>query len=1099
MFKKIVFSTLMTIILMASALDVRADRRSGSKEDWENPRIVERNRLPMTATFVTDQQKTLSLNGIWKFKFNPKFESRSQGFEDIHYNDSYWKEIMVPGMWETAGWCDPIYVNVGYPWRGHFKNNPPVVPTEHNYVGQYRREFDLEESWLQKRVCLCIGSATSNVRVWINGKEVGYSEDSKLEARFDITRYVRPGKNLIALEVHRWCDGTYLEDQDFWRLGGIARGIYVYTRENERIEDLNVRGDMKGQLDIRARLTKGIQSMDYQVLDPEGKEVMRFSAFPEGKKVKSELGGWFLDCRKSLMEPELWSAETPYLYTLVAEARTSRGTIAESTRIRFGFRSVQIKGNQLLVNGKPILVKGVNRHEMNPYKGYVVSAADMVRDIQIMKQLNINAVRTCHYPDDPLWYQLCDEWGLYVVDEGNIESHGMGYDPQETLANSDEFHDAHMARDQRMVYRDINHPSVIIWSLGNEAGNGTNFMDTYSWIKAHDPSRPVQYCEAHGGSNTDIYCPMYATLEECEKYLRRPSKPLIQCEYAHAMGNSMGNFKEYWDMIRKYPAYQGGFIWDFVDQALRIEVDPDKYGTDHIFAFGGDFNEYDPSDGSFNCNGLIAADRSLHPHTSEVKYQHRNILTCLPSRFNFDPKTNPLREMRVDVYNEHFFKDLSDYRMEWMLLVAGENVMSGVVEQLDVAPQTVESVDLGVTSADMQKAVAEAKSRWKHHFSEKGRNTSADDDLFLQVSYKLKRSDGLLPAGTEVAYDQLVLREGPVKAFETGSTSVADSRIELEEDVKQAVFSGRFFHDGTAGDRISEWSVTFDKQKGAAVDYQIDGKSYLNGALMPNFNRAPTENDLGAGMDYRSEVWRHCTFDLSSFKICKKGETYQVKVEYRPIRSYASVEMEYNIFKDGSIRVSEILRDAGKLDEAPDMMRFGMMFQMPGDCSSIDFYGYGPEENYVDRHSSQLMGHYCQRVEDQYHFGYVRTQESGTKTGLRWFRILNDNGTGLELTADTRFSASALPFSILDMDASMVDPRPRKNPTNNQAGEARHSLILKEKVQESARSMGTTYVCFDLCQMGLGGINSWGRLPLDEYRIHPKEYEFNFVIRPVGN
>ena len=1050
---------LLLILAAALAATPLLAEKNNKMEPWQDPNVFEENRLPMAATFVTDQQKTLTLNGVWKFKWNETIEGRTKGFEAVDYNDADWGTIPVPGMWELNGYNDPVYLNVGYAWRGHYTNNPPYPPTEHNYVGQYRRTFNVDKSWIGKQICLCIGSATSNVRVWVNGKMVGYSEDSKLEARFDLTKYVKEGENLIALEIFRWCDGSYLEDQDFWRFSGIARGVYVYTREKERIEDVNVTAGMDGNFTVKAKVTKGVRNVRAAVIDRNGNQV----AYREASPVKgvAVLNG-------IVQNPALWSAEIPNLYTLKVTA-SDKKDVVESTSIDFGFRTVEIKKGQLLVNGQPVLIKGADRHEMNADKGYVVSEEDMIRDIRIMKELNMNAVRTCHYPNDPRWYALCDKYGLYVVDEGNIESHGMGYG-KESLAHRADFKAAHLIRDQRMMRRDFNHPSVIIWSLGNEAGFGDNFIACYDWMKANDPSRPVQYERAEMASQTDIICPMYASPKWCEDYAKgNPGRPLIQCEYAHAMGNSMGNFKEYWDLIRKYPTYQGGFIWDFVDQALRWPSN--KGGTDHIFAFGGDFNEYDPSDGSFNCNGVIAADRTLHPHAYEVRYQHRNILTSLAG------------QGKVSVYNEHFFKDLSQYRMLWNVAVDGFAVSSGVVENLNIAPQKTVTMDLPIGSLP-----------------------ETDADIFLNISYVLKTADGLLPAGTEVAYDQIPLKEKAVSAFAAGSASVCGSPLVFGETSVSYVFSGVFAFAGTMADRVADWTATFDKTTGFLTGYTVDGVQMLSEPLTPEFARAPTENDMGAADIRRMyEAWRYPDFRLKpgSLKVEKATDgvgLMSVSAEYEPIAGgCAIVKMFYEIFPDGAIKATESMKDAGKLAQAPDLMRFGMKLAMPGRYSTVDFYGKGPWENYSDRNSAALTGHYTQSVNEQYHYGYVRTQESGTKTGLRFFRILDSNGTGLEVTAMDKFSASALPFSMKDLDCLENGTPVRPNKTNAQAGVARHSLNLKAEAHESDRASGKTYVNFDLAQMGVGGINSWGSRPLDRYLIPAAERGFTFVIRPVDN
>ena len=1040
-----------------SAFAQKAERM----EPWQDPNVFEENRLPMAATFVTDQQQTVSLNGVWKFNWNETIEGRTKGFEAVDFDDTAWKTMPVPGMWELNGYQDPIYLNIGFPWRGQVENNPPYPATEHNYVGQYRRTFYVDGSWAGKQICLYIGSATSNVRVWVNGKPVGYSEDSKLEARFDITKYLRSGENLVALEIFRWCDGSYLEDQDFWRLTGIARGVYVYTREKERIDDVNIVAGMDGAFTVDTKVTRGIKKVNVGIYDKEGKQVASAEAVPV--KGLARLTG-------TVASPALWSAEIPNLYTLKVTASDTKG-VAESTSVDFGFRTVEIKNSQLLVNGKPVLIKGADRHEVNTDKGYVVSEADMIKDIRIMKELNMNAVRTYHYPDDPRWYALCDKYGLYVVDEANLESHGMGYG-DESLAHRADYKAAHLIRNQRMLRRDFNHPSVIIWSLGNEAGDGENFTACYQWMKDNDGTRPVQYERACGGANTDIHCPMYVSPAECEAIvLRKEGKPLIQCEYAHAMGNSVGNFKEYWDLIRKYPTFQGGFIWDFVDQALRWPSS--EGGTDHIFAFGGDFNEYDPSDGSFNCNGIIAADRTLHPHAYEIRYQYRNIHT-----------TNA-GNGKVNVYNEHFFKDLSQYRLLWNITADGEIASTGVVENLDIAPQKTATVDLGI------KSVPESAA-----------------DIFLNVSYVLKTPDGALPAGTEVSYDQIALREGEAKAFPAGSASVFGNVISHRETADSHIFSGSFSYAGTAGDRVSDWTATFDSSTGFMTGYTVNGVQMLSEPLTPEFARALTENDMGASLHKTMNVWRYPVFKLKAGSISVKNIAdaegklagMSMSAEYEPIADgAATVVMNYEIYSDGSVRGTEKMKDAGSLSKAPGMFRFGMKFAMPGRFSTVDFYGKGPWENYSDRNTAATVGHYVQSVNEQYHYGYVRSQESGTKTDLRYFRVLDPNGTGLEVTADTRFSASALPFSISDLDCTLNGTPQRANKSNTQTGAPRHSLNLKAKAHENDRASGTTYVNFDLVQMGVGGIHSWGTMPLDNYLVPAAEREFVFVLRPVNN
>ena len=1022
--------------------------------DWQDPQVVGVNRIPMSSSFETDGDK-LILNGVWDFCWYETVDSRSADFFRTDFDASGWDTMPVPGMWELNGYGDPVYVNIGYAWKGHHESDPPFVAGWNNYAGQYRRTFDVAPEWKGKDIFLNIGAASSNVRVWINGKEVGYSEDSKLEARFDITRFVRTGENLIALEIFRWCDGTYLEDQDFYRFTGIARDTYIYTREKNRLEDIRVTASADGKASIVTEVSKGVTSVQYTLFDPHGKEVASSSVKVTSKE-RSERG--FPLLRSELNVPSVlnWSAETPWLYTLKVESFDRKGR-TEETSVSVGFRDVCIKGGQLLVNGQPILIKGADRHEMNPYKGYVVSEADMIQDILIMKQLNINAVRTSHYPNDPLWYSLCDKYGIYVVDEANIESHGVKDGPL-NLAKNPSYGKAHLERVRRMVQRDFNHPSIIVWSLGNEAGDGPNFVKAYELVKKMDPSRPVQYEQAFFNAHTDIMCPMYWDFRTCEEYASsNPERPLIQCEYAHAMGNSMGGLKEYWDLVRKYPSYQGGFIWDFVDQALWWPSDDE--GTDHIFAFGGDFNDYDPSDNSFCCNGIIAADRSLHPHAYEVAHQYRPILTTASAEEALSGKVN--------VYNENFFIDLSRYMLHWAVEVDGRKVLSGCAPVLKTAPQQTETVDLGFNEADIMLAA--------------GIGDLASHDVYLNVRYALRRNDGLLEAGYEVAYDQICLNETAASIPE----NVSGAAVAAVEDGK-ITFSGDVVFVGSGNDRILPWTAVFDRDRGAFVQYVIGDDEVIDSPLVPNLGRAAIENDLGAGQDKRCNIWRNAVMKPSQVDFADRGGFHEIDVTYEPVGA-AAVRVRYEVYADGEIVITESLEETEGLAEMPMLPRFGLEFRMGGEYSTFEFFGLGPHENYVDRKSSALMGHYVQRVEDQYHYGYVRPQESGTKTGLKWMKVLDDNGAGLEICSDVRFSASALPFHWKQMDVKMLDDR--------QA----HSLELKKLACEGRRSDGHTWVNVDLVQMGLGCVNSWGAWPREEHLVKAQPYTFRVALRPVCN
>ena len=996
--------------------------------DWQNASVVERNRLPMRATFHTDDP-LMSLHGLWKFKWYEIPDGRSTTFFQPQTDDSDWGEMPVPGIWEVNGYGNPLYVNIGYCWKGQFENNPPYVPVEKNHVGQYRNSFTVPADWNGKQIILHIGSATSNIRVWINGKEVGYSQDSKLEARFDVTRFVKPGEeNLFAFEIFRWCDGTYLEDQDFWKLAGIARETYLTAREKEHIEDINVNADAEGNLSWKVLATKGIKEVIFKIPRLGYSLVLnKPSAVKDGLKV--------FEGAERFDNVMLWSAETPNLYyveVIATDGKKSCGT----ANLMTGFRTVKIEGKLLYVNGKPILIKGVNRHEMNPYGAYVISKEDMLRDIRIMKELNINTVRTCHYPDDPYWYELCDKYGLYVIDEANNEAHGLGYG-EGTIAKNPLYNKEITNRVERMMRRDRNHLSIIVWSLGNEAGNGQNFFDAYDFAKAFDPTRPVQYEQGQGGANrdrnSDIFCPMYIRYANAEKYIKNDQdRPFIMCEYAHAMGNSMGGFKEYWDLIRKYPTFQGGCIWDFVDQALYKPADAEKYGTDHVFAFGGDYNSEDPSDASFNNNGLIAPDRTWHRHAYEVRYQHRSILAWA--------SPEEAAKGRVHIFNEYFFIPLDRFSLDWELVRNGVAFRRGSVASLGVQPQDSAAIDLGYkVNPELLK----------------------DSDVYLNISFRLNRQDGILPAGTELSYEQIALSESWVPdAYK--SLTLSKRPVEIE----------------------------FDKETGSLTKYSYFGKSLISAPILPCFGRAVTDNDEGMLVDLSFDkeakrmfaTWRNPEIKATSFEDRQDGDTRIVTVKYKPIEDAIPV-LTYRIAPNGVINVTLSIEDAGNLKAAPHFFRVGVEFAMPGEYSQIDFYGEGPFDSYCDRRSSTMIGHYTQSVIDQYDYTVVRPQESGTHCGLKWFCVLNPDGDGIRVTSSAKeFSASALPVS-----RQMLDRHP----------DFGHSLELKKSAHESDRTNGQTYVNLDLRQMGLGCVSSFGDHPLPAYLIPAAPYTFEFTITPL--
>ena len=1021
-------AALLSALCVIITISANLAQAAQTDPDWQNASVVERNRLPMRASFHTDDP-LMSLHGLWKFKWYETPDGRSTTFFQPQTDDSDWGEMPVPGIWEVNGYGDPLYVNIGYCWKGQFENNPPYVPVEKNHVGQYRNSFTVPADWNGKQIILHIGSATSNIRVWINGKEVGYSQDSKLEARFDVTRFVKPGEeNLFAFEIFRWCDGTYLEDQDFWKLAGIARETYLTARGKDHIEDINVNADADGNLTWKVLATKGIKEVMFKI--PRlgySLALDKPSAVKDGLKV--------FEGAERFDNVMLWSAETPNLYyveVIATDGKKSCGT----ANLMTGFRTVKIEGKLLYVNGKPILIKGVNRHEMNPYGAYVISKEDMLRDIRIMKELNINTVRTCHYPDDPYWYELCDKYGLYVIDEANNEAHGLGYG-EGTIAKNPLYNKEITNRVERMMRRDRNHPSIIVWSLGNEAGNGQNFFDAYDFAKAFDPTRPVQYEQGQGGANrdrnSDIFCPMYIRYANAEKYIKNDQdRPFIMCEYAHAMGNSMGGFKEYWDLIRKYPTFQGGCIWDFVDQALYKPADAEKYGTDHVFAFGGDYNSEDPSDASFNNNGLIAPDRTWHRHAYEVRYQHRSILAWA--------SPEEAAKGRVHIFNEYFFIPLDRFSLDWELVRNGVAFRRGSVASLGVQPQDSAAIDLGYkVNPELLK----------------------DSDVYLNISFRLNRQDGILPAGTELSYEQIALSESWVP-----------------DAYKSLTLSKRPFE------------IEFDKETGSLTKYSYFGKNLISAPILPCFGRAVTDNDEGMLVDLSFDkeakrmfaTWRNPEIKATSFEDRQDGDTRIVTVKYKPIEDAIPV-LTYRIAPDGVINVTLSVEDAGNLKAAPHFFRVGVEFAMPGEYSQIDFYGEGPFDSYCDRRSSTMIGHYTQSVIDQYDYTVVRPQESGTHCGLKWFSVLNPDGNGIRVTSSAEeFSASALPVS-----RQMLDRHP----------DFGHSLELKKSAHESDRTNGQTYVNLDLRQMGLGCVSSFGDHPLPAYLIPAAPYTFEFTMTPL--
>ena len=1011
-------------------------------KEWQDESVNEINRAAMHTHFfayenaekagsdVKENSKNfMSMNGSWKFFWVKNADQRPTDFWKVGYNDKGWDDMKVPAVWELNGYGDPIYVNIGYPWRNQYKNNPPHVPTEKNHVGSYRREFVIPADWSGKDIVAHFGAVSSNMYLWVNGKFVGYSEDSKLEAEFDLTPYVKPGqKNLIAFQVFRWCDGSYFEDQDFFRYTGVARDCYLYARNKKRIDDIRVVPDLdaeykSGSLTVNLSL-KGNTAVSLELLDAANKTVATAEVKGAGKQ-SSVI---------RVDNPNKWTAETPYLYTLRATLKEG-GKVTEVVPLKVGFRKIELKNSQLLVNGQPVLFKGADRHEMDPDGGYVVSRERMIQDIQIMKKFNLNAVRTCHYPDDSFWYDLCDKYGIYVVAEANLESHGMGYD-EATLAKVPSFKKTHLERNQRNVQRNYNHPSIIFWSLGNEAGYGSNFDAAYDWVKKEDPSRAVQYERSGYEGKTDIHCPMYLNYKDCIKYCEDDSKtkPLIQCEYAHAMGNSEGGFKEYWDLVRKYPKYQGGFIWDFVDQSCRWTGKNGKM----IYAYGGDFNRFDASDNNFCDNGLISPDRVPNPHMYEVGYFYQNIWTTAAD----------LKAGELNVYNENFFRDLSAYALEWEVMKNGIVVRTGRVDNLNVAPQQTAKIKL-----DLGK-------------------TCACAEWLLNVKYVQKQREGLIPAGHIVAKDQLVLNE--YKAPAMTLQNVTDMNIQTALPRIDDANSQCVMIEG------ENFNIQFAKADGFMDKYMVDGLDMIKeGAkLTPNFWRAPTDNDFGAGLQQKYAVWKNPKFKLASLKSEMKDGLAVVSAEYEmpSVSAGTKLQLTYEINNRGVVKVNQKLV-AEKGAKVANIFRFGMQMVMPKSFENISYYGRGPVENYIDRKWATELGVYNQTVTDQF-YAYIRPQENGNKTDIRWWKQLNEAGRGLQFVAEAPFSASALHYTIESLDSGWE----KKQEHSNEVEPADLTNFLIDKVQ-----------------MGLGCVDSWGAIPREEYMLPYGDYEFTFIMQPINN
>lgn len=1030
--------TIANVSLCLAMLSMSSGALAQSESRWQNVNINQQNREPRRANFFAfenlekaqsfDKKKSanyLSMEGMWKFNFVKDHNKRPANFFALKYDDSQWKDFPVPGLFELNGYGDATYKNIGYAWATQFAPNPPYISELNNYTGSYRRTFELPKNWKGKDVYFHVGSATSNLTLWVNGKYVGYSEDSKVAAEFNISKYLKPGKNLIAMQVMRWCDGSYFEDQDFWRFTGIAREVYLYARPKLHAADIRLNAALEnnyqdGVLNYKVSLKGGKTDVAITLCDKDGKQIAQATGAQGVIKVP---------------KVNAWTAETPYLYKAYITLKNKQGA-AEVIPQKVGFRNVEIKNAQLLVNGQPVLVKGADRHEMDPDGGYVVSLERMIQDIKIMKQLNINAVRTSHYPCDPRWYDLCDEYGIYITAEANLESHGMGYE-EKSLAKFPEYIVPHIERNEGNVKPLINHPSVIVWSLGNECGYGVNFEKAYDWVKACDKTRPAQYERGGYDSKTDIYCPMYIGYEESESYCKsNGTKPYIQCEYAHAMGNSEGGFKEYWDLIRKYPKYQGGYIWDFVDQGLR---DKSPVTGKEIFTYGGDYGRYPGSDYNFNCNGIIAPNRRLNPHAYEIQYVLQNVWIK-----DFDAENGSF-----NVYNENFFKNIDDLSLTATLFANGVKLTTvAIPDTKGIAPQATKLVKSEALKSAIEKAEAE----------------HATEEITINFAFASDGSQPLVDKGQVMARQQIVLNGYEFDKVDAPANT--GSKIEVEETNSYVKVSAE------------RMSVTIGKKTGM-IDYlDVDGEPMLKfrESMTPEFWRAPTDNDYGASLQKKMRVWKNPQMNLKSFDKSESKDSVVLTANFEMPEVKAELMLRYRINAAGEVAVTEKMT-TDKEAKVADLFRYGMQLQMPASFSKLEYYGRGPEENYIDRHSSAFIGKYEANVKDEY-YPYVRPQESGNHTDIRYFSIFNPTtGKGITFEGYAPMECSAIPYLVEDLDAGV----------EKEHAWGQHSGDLVEK--------GLVQLHIQQRQFGLGCIDSWGSSPMEKYRMHYQDRCFSFVIK----
>ena len=1000
-------------------------------QDWMNPKIFNINKIkPHSPMLPVNEWKVsenyLCLNGFWKFKYSDNPVSRPSDFFQTDFDVSAWDEIKVPSNWELEGYGVPIYVNVPYEFTDAVKDkntayqkdfptpNPPFVPSERNPVGSFRREFIIPKGWKKTDVILHFGAVKSAFYVWVNGKEVGYSQGSKTPAEWNITEFLIDGTNFLAVEVYRWSDGSYLECQDFWRISGIERDLFLFSVPKERVADFFVKAE------LCKNYQSGILSVEIVLENlPSGNSeyIVQLELFEKENKLLaiSEKARNKVHFTSELPNPKNWTAETPNLYRLEISLMKSNSVI-HKTACNVGFRKVEIIDGVFRINGKAVTLKGVNRHEHDEKTGHVISEESMLQDIKLMKENNINAVRNSHYPNDARWYELCDEYGLYVIDEANIESHGMGYDPETTLGNNPDWTDAHLDRIIRMFERTKNHPSVIIWSMGNEAGDGICFSECYNRLKQRDSSRPIHYERAEGGNNTDIYCPMYPPISHLEKYAEKSQKkPLIMCEYAHAMGNSTGNLQNYWDVIEKHKQLQGGFIWDWVDQGLLTK---DENGKE-FYAYGGDFgDERTPSDENFCINGLVNPDRTPHPGLSEVKKVYQYIKFVLSENNN------------IKITNCFEFIDLSNFTFLWELQMNEKIIVKGIIENVNLSPQ-----ESGEYKLDLPK-------------------TNNSEEYFLNLKAITNKIENLVLKNHIAASEQLPL-------------SVSPSTKPVNYNIGKTIFTET--EDFISLNNVNT-EIVFCKRTGELKSWKFKETAYALNGFLPNFWRAPTDNDHGNQMAKRCAVWKEASSkrELISTKI--NNGTLEIKFNL----TIAEFIIRYTLFDNGNLLVKTKLKPT-ELD-LPEIPRIGLNIRLDKNLQNVNWFGRGPHENYNDRKTSAFVGLYSKTVEELY-FPYIRPQENGYRTDVRYVSFSNKSQKGIKFSGNPLLCFSALPYTINELD---------------------RYEFPKQRHPNELHKADYTDLHIDLAQMGVGGDDSWGARTHPQYTLPAQDYEFEFMIKPIG-